>query len=51
MSTFLNSEDPDEIPSYTAFQQELHCLARHLTLFVKVKTINLQTNSTIFLEN
>ena len=48
MSTFTISEDPDEISSYMEFQQELHFLGRHITLFVKVKTINLQTKIQYF---
>ena len=25
-----NSEDPDEMPPYVAFHQDLHCLAKYL---------------------
>ena len=26
MNTFINSEDPDEMPNYAAFHQGLYCL-------------------------
>ena len=28
MRTLANSEDPDEIPHYVTFHQDLHCLLR-----------------------
>ena len=43
MSTFANSEDPDEMQHYAAFHQGPHCLKR-------LKKIFRQTN-TIFFEN
>ena len=29
MSTLANSEDPDEMQHYAAFQQGLHCLPKY----------------------
>ena len=42
MSTFANSEDPDEMQHNAAFHQSLHCLFRVYTVCEGKK--DLQTN-------
>ena len=41
MDTFINSEDPDEMPHYAAFHQGLYCL---------LGTKDLQTKQTLLLK-
>ena len=36
MSTFANSEDPDEMQHNAAFHQGLHCLQRSMLHFIRV---------------
>ena len=38
MDTFINSEDPDEMPHYAAFHQGLYCLLCIKDLQTKNKT-------------
>ena len=38
MDTFINSEDPDEMPHYAAFHQGLYCLLGKKDLQTKIKT-------------
>ena len=40
--TFVNSEDPDEMPQNVAFHQGLHCLQRQLELSENLTTAQLQ---------
>ena len=42
MDTFINSEDPDEMPHYAAFHQGLYCLLCKKDLQTK-KTLLLKT--------
>ena len=42
MDTFINSEDPDEMPHYAAFHQGLYCLLGRKDL----QTINKQRKHT-----
>ena len=37
MGTFINSEDPDEMPHYAAFHQGLYCLLGKKDLQTKTK--------------
>ena len=45
MDTFINSEDPDEMPHYAAFHQGLYCLLgkKDLQTKQKQKTLLLKT--------
>ena len=43
MDTFINSEDPDEMQHYAAFQQGLYCLLGKKDLQTKTKN---KTNTT-----
>ena len=43
MDTFINSEDPDEMPHYAAFHQGLYCLLGKKDLQTKKKTLLLKT--------
>ena len=38
MDTFINSEDPDEMPHYAAFHQGLYCLLEKKDLQTKKNT-------------
>ena len=38
MDTFINSEDPDEMPHYAAFHQGLYCLLGKKDLQTKKNT-------------
>ena len=42
MDTFINSEDPDEMPHYAAFHQGLYCLLGKKDLHT-IKTLLLKT--------
>ena len=42
MDTFINSEDPDEMPHYAAFHQGLYCLLGKKDLQT-IKTLLLKT--------
>ena len=44
MDTFINSEDPDEMPHYAAFHQGLYCL-------LGIKDLQTKNKQTLLLKN
>ena len=43
MDTFINSEDPEEMPHYVAFHQGLYCLLSKKIFRQKKQTLLLKT--------